>query len=94
MFMLYYTYVMIMIYLGPLENCSAFDFENYTKEIKSTLRKNEKPFEQIVNRYCEKYEKCVLNNSCNKPLMDNQLVLKYVHDNDPLVYGLIGPQYF
>lgn len=79
---------------GPLDNCSAFGFENYMKEIKSNLRKNEKPLEQIVNRYYEKYEKCALNNSSNKSLMDNQPVLKHVHDNGPLVDDLIGPQYY
>jgi hypothetical protein len=79
---------------GPLDNCSAFGFENYMKEIKSNHRKNEKPLKQIVNRYYEKYEKCVINNSSNKPLMDNQLVLKHVHDNGPLVNNLIGPQYY
>lgn len=28
---------------GPLDNCSAFPFENYMKELKKMLRKNEKP---------------------------------------------------
>ncbi|XP_025422739.1 uncharacterized protein LOC112692323 [Sipha flava] len=79
---------------GPLDNCLAFGFENYMKKIKSNLRKNEKPLEQIVNRYYEKYEKCVINNSSNKPLMDNQPVSKHLHDNGPLVDNLTGPQYY
>lgn len=27
---------------GPLDNCCAFKFENYMKELKSLIRKNEK----------------------------------------------------
>jgi len=79
---------------GPLDNCSAFGFENFLKEIKSNLRKNEKPLQQIVNRYYEKYELYILNNSSKETLMDNKPVLKHVHDNGPLVEDLIGPQYY
>lgn len=39
---------------GPLDNCSAFVFENYMKELKSFLRKSEKPLQQVINRYTEK----------------------------------------
>lgn len=38
---------------GPLDNCSAFPFENYMKELKKMLRKNEKPLQQVVRRYKE-----------------------------------------
>lgn len=38
---------------GPLDNCSAFPFENYMKELKKMLRKNEKPLEQVVKRFKE-----------------------------------------
>lgn len=58
---------------GPLDYCSAFGFENYMIEIKSNLRNNEKVLQQIVNRYYEKYEQCVLNYSSKETLMDNQL---------------------
>jgi len=42
-------------YFGPLDNCSAFVFENYMKYLKSKVRKNEKPLEQLINRYSEIY---------------------------------------
>jgi len=39
---------------GPLDNCSAFTFENYMKELKGMLRKHETPLQQIVRRYEER----------------------------------------
>jgi len=38
---------------GPLDNCSCFYFENYMKYLKRMLRKNDKPLQQVVNRYKE-----------------------------------------
>lgn len=38
---------------GPLDNCSAFPFENYMCSLKKMLRKPNKPLEQVVNRYKE-----------------------------------------
>lgn len=39
---------------GPLDNCSAFTFENYMKELKGMLRKHETPLHQTVRRYEER----------------------------------------
>lgn len=39
---------------GPLDNCSAFIFENYMKELKRMLRKHETPLQQIIRRYEER----------------------------------------
>lgn len=39
---------------GPLDNCSCFPFENYMKFIKKSLRKNEKPLQQLIRRYEER----------------------------------------
>jgi len=39
---------------GSLDCCSAFPFENYMKDLKNMLRKNEKPLQQVVRRYEEK----------------------------------------
>ncbi|CAI6367343.1 unnamed protein product [Macrosiphum euphorbiae] len=36
---------------GPLDNVSAFPFENYMGQLKKMLRKPHKPLEQIVKRY-------------------------------------------
>lgn len=38
---------------GPLDNCSAFSFENYMGCLKRILRKPHKPLEQIIKRYNE-----------------------------------------
>nr|CAI5841124.1 unnamed protein product [Callosobruchus analis] len=38
---------------GALDNFSAFRFENYMAKIKRTLRKSEKPLQQLYNRYAE-----------------------------------------
>lgn len=35
---------------GPLHNCSTFIFENYMKELKSFVKKHEKPLQQVINR--------------------------------------------
>lgn len=33
---------------GPLDNCSCFPFENYIKNLKRMLRKNDKSLQQVV----------------------------------------------
>lgn len=38
---------------GPLDNCSAFIFENYMKILKSMVKKPERPLKQVINRYHE-----------------------------------------
>lgn len=40
---------------GPLDNISYFPFENFMKNLKSLVRKHEKPLEQVIHRYKEKY---------------------------------------
>jgi len=38
---------------GPVDNFSAFRFENFMTSIKKQIRKNEKPLQQLVKRYKE-----------------------------------------
>lgn len=38
---------------GPLDNYSAFRFENFMTSIKRLLRKNEKSLQQLIRRYSE-----------------------------------------
>lgn len=77
---------------GPLDQCSAFVFENHTKELKSLVRKNDKPLEQVVNRYTEINSidiKYVNNFQLHKP------ALKRPHSNGPLqMNNIIGVQYY
>jgi len=77
---------------GPLDNCSAFCFENYMKELKSFLRKSEKPLQQVINRYYEKYDSTLVNESYINDSFD-QPILKDAHTNGPLITDISGSQY-
>lgn len=39
---------------GPLDNVSAFPFENHMRILKKTMRKATQPLQQAVKRYEEK----------------------------------------
>ena len=82
---------------GPLHNYSAFIFENYMKELKSFVKKHEKPLQQVMNRYNEKCYANTLN--INNSSMNNQKFiqkpeLKHMHANGPLVKNVAGSQYY
>jgi len=51
---------------GPLDNCSAFPFENYMKALKSRIRKHDKPLEQLINRYNEIYNNQNINSNLSE----------------------------
>lgn len=74
---------------GHLDNCSCFPFENFMKELKSMVRKHEKPLQQVVHRIQEK----------NETYLDNldkfieHYNLKKPHNDGPLLDGLEGPQF-
>ena len=40
---------------GLLDNVSAFPFENYMESLKKMLKIPDKPLQQIIKRYKEKY---------------------------------------
>jgi len=68
---------------GPLDNCSTFPFENFMSQLKKMLRKNEKPLQQIVNRYEEKLKnKKVEEINCSK---SDQNKLNVLHNNGPIL---------
>lgn len=64
----------------PLDNFSAFRFENYMTFIKKILRKHEKPLQQLMRRYSEiDNVDCFLSeNNCNE-----EYICKYSHNNGP-----------
>jgi len=68
---------------GPVDEFSAFRFENYMSNIKKMIRKNEKPLQQLSRRYSE------LNNfniSIKKIITNNNEVsFEKVHSNGPLI---------
>jgi len=82
---------------GPLHNCSTFMFENYMKELKSFVRKHDKPLQQVINRYNEKCSVSITNSSTNneqfilKPILQHML---FYNSNGPLLENITGPQYF
>ncbi|KYM97060.1 hypothetical protein ALC62_12261 [Cyphomyrmex costatus] len=71
---------------GPVDNFSAFRFENYMSNIKKMIRKNEKPLQQLSRRYSE------LNN-LNMPIKktiiknNNEICFEKFHSNGPLIEG-------
>ncbi|XP_029174949.1 uncharacterized protein LOC114943483 [Nylanderia fulva] len=74
---------------GPLDTFSAFPFENFMKELKSILRKSEKPLEQISNRYAE-ISFCKVN-SDNVNI--SKINVKNPHERGPLISGCFNPQF-
>lgn len=75
---------------GLLDECSAFVFENYMKNLKSKLRKHEKPLEQIINRYLEMYDKQrPISLLC--PSQSHKLFLS--HECGPLLKNICGSQF-
>jgi len=76
------------INFGPLDNASAFPFENYMKELKSKVRKHEKPLEQLVNRYEEMYKLPAT------PVIKKQFpVMSKQHQSGPLVDNIKGLEF-
>lgn len=81
---------------GPLDNASAFPFENHMRTLKKTVRKASQPLQQAVKRYKEQYNfntfKTTNSNSNNNK--DNNIILcEKQHHKGPLLDGLINPQY-
>lgn len=68
---------------GPLDNCSTFPFENFMSQLKKMLRKNEKPLQQIVNRYEEKLKNKKVE-EINRSKSD-QNKLNVLHNNGPIL---------
>jgi len=75
---------------GPLDNCSAFPFENYMKVLKSMLRQPNKPLEQVVKRFSECDNFNLNLNHTNQG--DNGLLIG-PHNNGPLLVGCVNPQF-
>lgn len=77
---------------GPVDNFSAFKFENYMQILKKYLRKAEKPLQQVVRRYIEKE----MNLSTSPALSDSARIysnLSSLHYDGPLISNCHNPQY-
>lgn len=70
---------------GPLDNFSAFRFENYMMKIKKMIRKGEKPLQQIARRYSEE-EKAEMQGLeiTNTSSVNSKINLKHQHSTGPL----------
>lgn len=79
------------IQYGPLDNCSAFKFENHMKQLKYYLRKHEIPLQQVINRYHERYADQIFTS--NQQLPNVSPIFKNSHNNGPLLNNIIGTQY-
>lgn len=75
---------------GPLDNISAFPFENFMKTLKKKLRKHEMPLQQLIKRFHEEFNLSEVNKIINSP---EEIHFKKVHLNGPLLDDLTGPQY-
>lgn len=77
---------------GPVDNFSAFRFENFMTSIKQQLRKSEKPLQQLIKRYkeTEHVSSLLLNNNS-----DNQqlYICKNLHENGPTYTNNVKSQY-
>ncbi|XP_039313198.1 uncharacterized protein LOC113002646 isoform X1 [Solenopsis invicta] len=67
---------------GPIDEFSAFRFENYMSNIKKMIRRNEKPLQQLSRRYSE------LNNFnmlSKKQKNSKEIFFEKIHSNGPLI---------
>lgn len=75
---------------GPLDNASAYPFENHMKILKKTVKKGSQPLQQAVKRYKEKFQ---YDKSYSALTVKPDICLKKQHQNGPLCEHLVGPQY-
>ena len=67
---------------GSLENFSAFCFENYLRHMKTLIRGNAKPLQQIIKRISE------IQTSDNGTVHNSLYKLRKTHNNGPLTSNL------
>ncbi|XP_070161256.1 uncharacterized protein [Polyergus mexicanus] len=77
---------------GPLDNFSAFKFENYMQILKKYIRKADRPLQQVIRRYIEKEI-----NSDSSTILSHSVVghpnLILLHHDGPLISNCKNPQY-
>ncbi|XP_011858295.1 PREDICTED: uncharacterized protein LOC105555865 [Vollenhovia emeryi] len=79
---------------GPVDNFSAFKFENYMQTLKRYIRKADKPLQQVVRRYIENE---INSHSSISAVSSNFIAthssLKSLHYDGPLIPYCNNPQY-
>ncbi|XP_050064811.1 uncharacterized protein LOC114129556 [Aphis gossypii] len=76
------------INFGPLDNCSAFPFENHMSVLKKYLRKSHQPLQQAVKRYNE--ETKYLNTQNSNVFNKDSFLFKQPHHDGPLPIPLMS----
>lgn len=77
---------------GTLDNFSAFRFENYMDQIKTFLRKSEKPLQQLVRRYTG-IDNLQVTSDENKFDLCEVALFKKHHRGPVMKYGKVKAQY-
>ncbi|XP_025263008.1 uncharacterized protein LOC105254747 isoform X2 [Camponotus floridanus] len=77
---------------GPLDNFSAFQFENYMQILKKYIRKSEKPLQQVVRRFIEK-EKSLFTSTTRPHYGPQHYNLMSLHYDGPIISNCHNPQY-
>lgn len=81
-----------VLQFGPLDECSAFPFENFMYSIKKLLiRKPEKPLQQYARRYAE--SDCNVAEAAYSQPSQTTPILKGNHSNGPILLNCCGSQY-
>lgn len=78
---------------GPLNNFSAFKFENYMQVLKKYLRKADKPLEQVVRRCMEReINLSILSTDLSDSVQIHENLMS-LHNDGPLLSDCSSPQY-
>ncbi|XP_067216038.1 uncharacterized protein [Linepithema humile] len=77
---------------GPLDNFSAFKFENYMQTLKKYIRKADKPLQQVVRRYREQETNLYCTSTVSHSIVKDPK-LTSLHWNGPLIANCHNPQY-
>jgi len=70
---------------GPLENFSAFPFENKLKDIKKLVRKPSNPLQQVIRRLSERQAISSYQNQMKPKLQSN--IVRFEHKRGPILPG-------
>ncbi|KYN05020.1 hypothetical protein ALC62_04089 [Cyphomyrmex costatus] len=76
---------------GPLDNSSAFEFENYLQTLKRLIRKHDQPLQQIIRRIYE--EQHLFEPKSIVQCSTNSMQLLMPHHQGPLINECTFPQY-
>lgn len=81
---------------GSLDSVSCFKFENYMGQLKKMVRKYDKPLQQVVRRFEEKFNPTSDSTTQIDKLKnqnDSPQNFQLLHNDGPLINGTSSPQY-